>query len=53
MLPDGTLERMIELATWYEQSGDRSAAIRVPRDILAADPNMMAARKRLEAMGPQ
>ena len=52
VLTDGMLGRMMELATWYELDGQRDAAIRILREILAADPNMTTAQKQLEAMAP-
>lgn len=52
VLTDGTLGRMMELATWYEQGGERDAAIEILRQVLAADPNMTAAQQQLEAMAP-
>ncbi len=49
-LTDRTLGRMMELATWYEQSGNRDAAVRVLRETLEADPDVKAARERLNAL---
>lgn len=44
---DEVAEWMLELGKWYEEVGDRSAAMRVYREILAEVPDCEIARERL------
>lgn len=49
-MTDEIADYMLELATWYEQVGDRGAAVAVYQQVLEAVPDSEAARRRLAAL---
>jgi len=49
-ITDEMAERMLELGQWYEESGNRAAALRIYREALAAVPDLKQAHERIQAL---